>query len=259
MTLSTAACRTGRNYQDVGPRYEGAPSRAAAADPARGDTLRIASFNIEFALRPDSALAVFRAESALARMDVVLLQEVDESATRRIAGGLGLGYVYYPAIFRNRSSKDFGNAVLSRWPIIADSKVILPHRSWYGGSQRTATAATIRIADRFVRVYSTHLGTPADITPSRRRQQIRAIIRDAEPHRLVIIGGDLNSSVTGEVARDAGYLWPTEKGVRTTRLGRWDHIFVKGLTVPANGSGTISNGRGTSDHLPVWAIVLMNR
>lgn len=44
---------------------------------------------------------------------------------RRFA--LGMSWVYYPAIFRHRSDKDFGNAVLSRWPIIADKKIVLPH------------------------------------------------------------------------------------------------------------------------------------
>lgn len=251
----SCGCRTGRNYDGPGPRYAGVALGARAAAPGRSDTLRVVSFNIEFALRPDSAIAVLR---SLGGVDVVLLQEVDKEATQRVADALNLWYVYYPAIFRTRSSKDFGNAVLARWPIVEDAKILLPHRSWYGGSQRTATAATIRVGDEQVRVYSVHLGTPADIRPGQRRDQMRAVIGDAARYSRVIIAGDLNSHSAGEVPRDAGYLWPTERGPHTTRLGRWDHIFLKGLSSPvSDASGTILDDRGTGDHHPVWAIAII--
>jgi endonuclease/exonuclease/phosphatase family metal-dependent hydrolase len=213
------------------------------------------SFNVEFALRPDSAIAVLRSEPDLRGPDLVLLQEVDKEATQRIADALNLWYVYYPAIFRTRSAKDFGNAILSRWPIVEDEKLVLPHRSWYGGSQRIATAVTVQVGETRIRVYSTHLGTPADIRASGRRDQMRAIIENARMYPRVVIGGDLNSSSPGVVAKEMGYLWPTEHGPRTTSLGRWDHIFFKGLSIPpTKSSGTILDDRGTGDHLPVWAV-----
>src|SRR5215210_977536 len=43
-----------------------------------------------------------------------------------------------------------------------------------------------------IRVYSTHLGTMGDLAPSARRDQLRAIIADAEPYPRVVIGGDMN-------------------------------------------------------------------
>lgn len=64
------------------------------------DTLRIVSFNVKYA-----------------------------EGTKSIARALDMSYIYYPAIFRHRSAKDFGNAVLSRWPIISDAKIVLPHVS----------------------------------------------------------------------------------------------------------------------------------
>jgi endonuclease/exonuclease/phosphatase family metal-dependent hydrolase len=252
------ACSTGRNYEGPGPRYVGTPLGARATERLTTDTLRIVSFNIELALRVDSAIAALRADAALRTVDLLLVQEVDKEATQRIADAFNLWYVYYPAIFRSRSRRDFGNAVLSRWPIVDDAKILLPHRSWYGGSRRTATAATIQVGDALVRVYSTHLGTPADIRPSQRRDQMRAILADAARYSRVIIGADLNSSSDGGVTSAMGYLWPTEHGPNTTRLGRWDHNFLRGLSSPrSDASGTVMDNRGTGDHRPVWAVAII--
>lgn len=251
----SSACRTGQNYPAPDePRYAGV---GITADRPVPDTLRIVSFNVKYAERIDSAIVVLSTEPALRAADVLLLQEMDADGTRRVAEALGMSYIYYPAIFRHRSARDFGNAVLSRWPIVADSKIVLPHVSRYARTQRTATAATIRVGDMDLRVYSTHLGTPADITEAARQSQLRAIISDAAAHSRVIVGGDMNSSTIGSVATGLGFTWPTWQVV-TSRFGSWDHIFVKGLTLPQSGfGGTIGNVRGASDHKPVWALALV--
>ena len=250
-----SACRTGRNYPGQSePRYAGVGVPANLPAP---DTLRIVSFNVKYAERVDSAIIVLLSEPALRGADILLLQEMDADGTGRIARALGMSYIYYPAIFRHRSARDFGNAVLSRWPIVADAKIVLPHVSRYARTQRTATSATIRIADVDLRVYSTHLGTPADISAAARRAQLRAIITDASPHSRVIIGGDLNSATVGSVATEAGFKWPTSQVEATSRFGSWDHIFVKGLAIPESQfAGTIENLRSASDHKPVWTLIL---
>jgi endonuclease/exonuclease/phosphatase family metal-dependent hydrolase len=253
-----SACRTGRNYADAdAPRHAGA-GPPAGTGAGRGDTLRIVSFNIEFARRIDSAIAALRGDPATRAPDVLLLQEMDEPGTRRVAEAFGMWYVYYPAIYHERAKRDFGNAVLSRWPIVEDARLVLPHRSRYAGTPRTATVATIRVGDALVRVYSTHLGTPLDIGGGSRRAQLRAILADAAAYPRVIVGGDLNDGDAGAVVRDAGYAWPTERGPRTTRFGRWDHVFLRGLTVPTGvASGTVADNRDSSDHLPVWALAVV--
>jgi len=256
--LLLAACRTGRNYPGTeGPRYAGAPADSV---PRRvtTDTLRFVSFNVEFSRQVDSAILVLSTDSALRGADVILVQEMDSAAAKRIADALGLSYVYYPAIFHVRADRQFGNAVLARWPIVEDAKLVLPHPSRYARTQRTATAATIRVGATDVRVYSTHLGTPLDISASARRSQLRAIMKDAGRYERVVIGGDLNSESVGEVARESGYTWPTEHGPKTTSWGRWDHIFFKGLRSPDTMSaGTVIDARATSDHVPVWAIAVI--
>ena len=257
-----AACRTGTNYPAVGgPRHVGGlppAARVATTNAATPDTLRVVSFNVAFARRVDDAIAVLTGEPELRGADVVLLQEMTADATRRIADAMRMAWVYYPAIHHRRAKRDFGNAVLSRWPIVEDAKLVLPHPSRYAGTYRIATAATVVVGDVRVRVYSTHLGTPLDVSASGRRAQLRAILHDASRHPRVIVGGDMNSGDVGRVARDAGYAWPTETGPRTTRFGRWDHVFVRGLATPAQGAaGTVTDARKASDHVPVWALALL--
>lgn len=258
MLLLAAACRTGRDYPGAtGPRYANATPDSSAAYRPEPDRLRIVSFNIAFARDIDGAISLFRSEPAMKDADVILLQEMNAGGTHRIARALEMGYVYYPALFHRRARQDFGNAVLSRWPIVDDAKLVLPHASRYAGTHRIATAATLRIGASRVRVYSTHLGTVGDIGSGRRRDQLRAILADAAAHPIVVIGGDLNETTVGRIAEEQGYVWPTRAGPRTTRFGRWDHIFLKGLSSPDSlKAGTVGGGRGVSDHRPVWAVGL---
>jgi endonuclease/exonuclease/phosphatase family metal-dependent hydrolase len=256
VVLLLAGCRTGRNYiSPDGPRYVGAPPGAFAPDRPDTAALRVVSFNIAFAVQVDSAIALLASEPRLREADIILLQEMDEGATRRAAEALGLWYVYYPSVFHLRTRRHFGNAVLSRWPVLQDKKIILPHLSRLARTQRIATAATILVGQTPIRVYSTHLATPMDISPGARRDQLRTIIADAARYPHVVLGGDMNDYSVGHVAGKMGYSWPTRRGPPTTRFGRWDHIFFRGFTSPDSGaSGTLPDARGSSDHLPVWAV-----
>jgi endonuclease/exonuclease/phosphatase family metal-dependent hydrolase len=241
-------------HERTGPRYAGMPAIERIAAAVGGDTLRVVSFNIAFSRRIDSALAVLTESEQLQEADVVLLQEMDVEGTRRIAGALGMQWVYYPSFVHFRTRRDFGNAVLSRWPIVEDSKIPLPHKSRYARTYRAATAATIQVNDLPVRVYSAHLSTMTEIAPSQRREQLRAILEDAALHPRVVIGGDLNSGTVARVALEAGYVWPTERGPRTTLIGRWDHVLFRGLHAATEHTGTVMDLRGASDHRPVWAV-----
>jgi endonuclease/exonuclease/phosphatase family metal-dependent hydrolase len=253
------SCRTGYDYESAaGPRYSGVHPGAAVESCAQPCTLRIVSFNSHFARDIDGAIALLGSDSALRGADVILLQEMDVAGTQKLAKALERSYVYYPAIFHRRTSRDVGNAVLSRWPIVGDAKLVLPHPSRYARTHRIATMATLRVGASRVRVYSTHLGTIADIGSGRRRDQLRFIFADAAGHQLVVIGGDLNDASVGLIAQEAGYTWPTRHGPRTHRLGRWDHVFLKGLKSPDTAaSGTVVDSRGVSDHSPVWVVGIL--
>jgi endonuclease/exonuclease/phosphatase family metal-dependent hydrolase len=260
LALLAAGCHVRKNYvMTDGPRYVGmAPPHIEP--PRLSDTLRVVSFNIKYALQVDSALTVLRSEPELQRPDILLLQEMDAVATRYIARELGMWFVYYPATLHPKHHRDFGNAVLSRWPIIQDKKIVLPHPARFIGTARGATGATIQVGDTEIRVYSTHLGTYANISRAQRRAQLRAVLEDAKSFPRVVLGGDMNDPTVGELARAEGYDWPTEREERTALIGRLDHIFLKGLfTADSAGSGTVLNVRNASDHRPIWTLALLRK
>ena len=246
------ACRPGINYSDpVSPRYAG--SAKVLATPSESDTVRIVSFNIEYGRQTHRAAEVLSTAKPLRDADIIFLQEMNAYATRYLADSLHMRYVYYPAIYNRVMKRDIGNAVLSRWPITSDAKLILPGRSRYAKTQRIATAATINVNGRSIRVYATHLGTPADLGWKDRAEQLQGIFQDAAQYPLVVIGGDMNSADVGKVARDAGYLWPTDTIPQSNSFGRLDHFFVRGLRVlSTQGVGTHRVPSTISDHSPIW-------
>jgi len=262
-TLATAlvglavviGCRTYNYASPLGPRYAGTASTTAAPAPLTDTpTLRIVTFNVQYAQHIDRAIALLESSAALRDADVIALQEMDAPGTQRIAAALGMSYVYYPASVAPATGRDFGNAILSRWPIVADAKIVLPHRG-VRGSERIATAATILVGGATLRVYSVHLGTKVEIGPGARRDQVRAIVADAAPYERVVVGGDMNSRGVGEEFRAAKFAWLTEHDSKTHLLFNWDHIFFRGVaTADSAPAGVVRDTLGASDHWPVWAI-----
>lgn len=250
---ATACARTYNHVEAAGPRYMRA---AATHDSVASAQLRVVSFNVKYAEQVDSAIALLKAEPWLSNADVLFLQEMDEAGTRRIANAYGGSYVYYPATRHPGTGRDFGNAIVTRWPIEDDRKIILPHTARWVGTQRAAVGATLRIGDQRVRVYSLHLATLIANGPGSRREQLAAVLADADSFPVVIMGGDFNSETVPRLALEHGYAWPTRALPRTNGLWTFDHFLVKGL--PAAGtasSGTVVSARGASDHLPVWAVL----
>jgi len=257
----TAGCVAVMNYQDpLGPRYAGLPAARGSngAPSATSDrAVRVVTYNVQWGRHVERAIHVLKTRSPLSDADIVLLQEMDAAGTQRIAEALGMSWVYYPAAVHPKRGSDFGNAILSRWPIVADGKLILPHVGGLRHAQRIATAATVLIDSTPVRVYSAHLGTPSDIRPSKRRDQARAIMNDAARYPLVIVAGDMNSHGIGKEFIAQGFLWPTEHNGFTTAFFNWDHVFLKGFSLPARArrfTGIVRDTLGTSDHDPVWAL-----
>ena len=247
---SAGACAHARNYVDPkGPRFSGS-YRAADSEPA----FRVVTFNVKFARHPDRAIALFRDHPEMAAADVVALQEMKEEPVDRIARALGFDYVYYPSAFHPSAKGNFGNAVLSRWPIVEDYKLILPHYSRWRKLQRAASVAVVDMAGRRVRVYSVHLETPFGISRKQREDQARAIIEDAARHpEPVVVAGDFNSRWIADDFERAGFQWPTRDLGDTLRWFAWDHVFVRGVPVPDKpAAGIVTDTRGASDHRPVW-------
>lgn len=252
-----AGCATSRmNYSDAaGPRYAGGEAGYLPLLPPA--SLKVVTFNVQYAEAIDSAIALLEQDSKLKGADLLLLQEMDEPGARRIAEGLGMHYVYYPATVHPATNRDFGNAILSRWPIVEDEKVLLPYHGWWRGTQRAAVGATLQVGTERIRVYSVHFAMATEQWPSHRRAQADAVIANSrQGWDRVIIGGDVNDVGMGEIFADSGFAWPTRHEAPTKHTWQFDHIFLEGLELNTpESTGVVTNVRGASDHKAVWAVV----
>jgi endonuclease/exonuclease/phosphatase family metal-dependent hydrolase/protein tyrosine phosphatase (PTP) superfamily phosphohydrolase (DUF442 family) len=252
--LTTLSCTKAINYADpTGPRYGGTVS--PRPDPE--EAIRIVTFNVKYAERTREAAVLLQEEPGLRDADIVFLQEMDAPGARTIAEALSMNWVFYPSVVHDKTGRDFGNAILSRWPIVEDHKVILPHLGRFNKSQRIATEASIEIDGRRVRLYSTHLALPLLVMPHARQEQAERIRDDIlEGNDPAIVAGDLNGQKIGHVFEDAGLSWPTRNLGKTSGNFDLDHIFLRGFQLAHDPpAGLVLDNRGVSDHRPVWAVV----
>src|SRR5262245_15763677 len=138
--------------------------------------IQVVTLNIKFGRRIDRARRLFE-DGQLARADLVLLQEMDAPGVEEIATALKMHHVYPPATVHPWTGRDFGNAVLSRWAIVGDEKIDLPHPSLRDRTSRAATLARVDTASGPIDVCSLHLATPFELWPNARRDQMRAVLQ----------------------------------------------------------------------------------
>lgn len=252
LALGLGACASAQNYTDPnGPRHE--TRYGHAREP--GETLRVVSFNVKFAVKMDEAIAVLRETPALQEPDILALQEMDAAGTERVARALEMNSIFFPVAIHPKTGRDFGNALLSPWPLEDVRKLRLPGASRFTGLRRTATVATVRVGGRLIRAYSVHLETPLHLSTRGRRAQVQAIVDDARtsPHP-VVVAGDFNTRGLSQPFVDAGYLWLTRNLRDTSRWWELDHIYARGLEPPGPASaGVAEDTYDASDHKPVWA------
>ena len=225
---STKALAGSPLYARLRPEVErvlGAVEVGDFARPARGGgahAIRAAAWNIERGIRLDGIIRALGRHTLLGRSDVLLLTELDygmarsgnRHVAREIAEGLGMAYAFAPCYVNlskgsglesgaegeNREALH-GNAVLSRWPILAARSVALPNgkdkmrgREKRLGSQRAVVCDIAHPSGAF-RAVSLHLD--AHSSQRHRRRQMRVVLDhlDAlEPSLPVLVGGDWNTS-----------------------------------------------------------------
>lgn len=256
--LAGTGCATSRNYLDPsGPWYSGdhapAPMVEVPAAP-----LRVVTFNIEYGRRVEEAISELKQYPPLRSPDVLCLQEMDAPGVDDIARALGLNYVYYPGSRDGKTGRDFGNAVLTRWPIEESWKVLLPHTSRILHRARAAVAVRVRAEGGPLTIYSLHLGSPIGISGGQRRDQARALLADLQTRSgPAVIAGDFNSKGLGEVFVAAGFAWPTRDVGGTRGSHSFDHVFARGfVAAQAPSAGVVREAKEASDHHPVWALLL---
>jgi endonuclease/exonuclease/phosphatase family metal-dependent hydrolase len=260
--LSALQVYTAKNYPDEDyPYYSG---YFAVENLKPVEALTVVSYNIWFAENIDQAVLEIRQVKSQNGLDILLLQEMDEVGTEQMARELELNYVYFPAAVEPTYGKNFGNAILSRWPIVDSKKLILPHRSFSNRMNRIATRATVRIHDADVLVYSIHTESIFSL-PQFRKDQYTTVLDDIDPEaKFVIAGGDFNSFTEAaveeieEVYKQAGFIRASEgSGYTVVKYGiavSSDHIFAKGFATEETGTWADATA---SDHLPIWVTLML--
>ena len=244
------------NYLDPGgPVYRGSNGVPSGFDRS----IRVVTFNIQFARRVDRAIAALDSHPELRGPDVLVLQEMDAPGVEAVARALRLNYVYYPASRHPKHGRDFGNGLLSPWPIEESRKLLLPHTSRILKQARAAVTAHIRVGDQALRVYSLHLEAPFAISGGGRRRQAAAVVADARSTPgPVIVAGDFNNHGIGDEFVRHGFAWPTKHVGGSVRGFSYDHVFVRGLRLAGSRAGVARDVKDASDHRPVWADLRMS-
>jgi len=230
------------------------------------DSLVVASYNIRYGQNLDQAITDLRADPMLAAADILLLQEMDDAGTERIARELGYNFVYYAATIHPEFDQPFGNAVLSHAPISQHYFIALPVRSPFPVTSRIAVVARVGTDEESVVVVSIHTSTVA-VEREVRLEQFQSV-RDSMLafEGPVVIGGDFNTPTYDDLrmlrdemrAQDLQHALPPTP---TAHVPWWqkpfdiranlDHFFYRELKLRRNG---VSTDATASDHLPVWAV-----
>ena len=154
--------------------------------------LTIATYNIHGAVGTDRKFAPERVAAVLReiRADIIALQEVPLGGTR-VPNVLAMlqeatGFVAAEGPTCNAPEGRYGNAVLSRYPIIKTRSVDI---SFGSREPRGALDADIDCHGHPLRVIATHLG----LRLAERRDQIQRLLQVFDTHQMpVILLGDVN-------------------------------------------------------------------
>ncbi|MEQ8707404.1 MAG: endonuclease/exonuclease/phosphatase family protein [Rhodospirillales bacterium] len=173
--------------------------------------MQLATYNIQFGLGKDGEIDIDRIARELNNADIIALQEVERFWDR----SLNLDevkeiaelfpdhyYVYGPGIDLNagyRSArralvsrrKQFGNMILSRYPILSSRNHLLYHRVEDPAKltiQRAAIEATIMTELGALRILSTHLSHSSAADRERQIRQLQQRLADGVAERGVLTG-----------------------------------------------------------------------
>jgi endonuclease/exonuclease/phosphatase family metal-dependent hydrolase len=155
--------------------------------------LKLVTYNIHRCIGTDRQHIPARINSVLReiRPDIVALQEVEYIQTLDELGFMtenpGFRKVVGPTMSRQKSR--YGNALLSRYPILAERKINL---SCPGQEKRGAIDVDINCNGHIIRVIATHLG----LAPVERRQQTKKLLamigNPVFNQPITILMGDMN-------------------------------------------------------------------
>lgn len=242
------------------------PMPSGADEPVR---LRVLSYNIRYGMGLDDRFDLQRIADVINAVepDLVSLQEVDRGVERsgridepaELARLTGTEWVFDQNI--PHQGGDYGNAVLSKLPIVAQRNVHLPNLD--DGEQRGCLVVDVAGPgdSGTIRVLATHLDhRPGDSERLASAALIEEIVAE-EPDRPTILMGDLNALPEGATLRRFDATWtrtndeplPTHPAdgpkkqidyILTRPAGRWRVVEVRVIDEPV-----------ASDHRPIFAVL----
>lgn len=212
--------------------------------------------------RPERVAAVLREIDG----DVIALQEVvgagphGRSHIEEIGAALGMGWVMASA--RHLRGHQFGNVVLSRFPITDHSQHDL---SWKSCEERCMQRVDIDVAGHPLHVYNVHLGT-AFLERRYQAKRLATLVSDRHVAGPKIVLGDFNEWMRG-LATDLlstklrsvdlrNYLKRRRTYPGLFPILHLDHIYydgrleILGISLPRTRLALVA-----SDHLPLVADV----
>jgi endonuclease/exonuclease/phosphatase family metal-dependent hydrolase len=230
--------------------------------------VRIATYNIHRCRGMDRRVVPARIVEVLRGIDadVIALQEVIGSGpvgagqAEEIGAALGMGWVMN--CVRTLRQHQFGNVVLSRYPILHHSTYDL---SWRTCESRNCQRADLDINGHTLHVYNVHLGTAV----LERRYQAGRLAAFVHDHRVTgpkIIMGDFNEWMKGLATKTLSSLFESvdisqHLKRRRTYPGFFpvvhlDHIYYDGKVEVVNVEmPRTRQALMASDHLPLVANV----
>ena len=170
----------------------------AAAPPAPGvHRISIGSYNIHSCIGLDRKCSPSRIASVLKELDcdIYALQEVDnepsddEDSRQLEYLSEAMGMAAIPGLRIVRNSGEYGNALLTRLPVLSVHRHDLSFGKWL--EPRGALDVELDVGGRALRVIATHLG----LSRSERRfqwRQLLAAIAASPPDHPTIVLGDMN-------------------------------------------------------------------
>ena len=269
LLLVVAACNKDENYNDkYGDR---------AVIPPKGQSLRVMTYNIygARATSPANAADLDAIAEVIRRQnpDFVTLNEVDVFTNRTgkdvhqardLAEKLGMEWHFSKAI--DRDGGEYGDAVLSKYPILEKRSYRLPCAAEQPGEDRSLCVIRVQIDGKDLYVASTHLDhLSGDASRLVQATEIRRI-RDTELEGDLILCGDLNAIPSSNVIAtmtsfltDTGpidqYTFPSDDPSRKIDYIMYapiEHFGVQNCQVVSRGDQQVG-GVDASDHRPVIA------
>lgn len=235
--------------------------------------LRVLSYNIHKCIGGvDRKYDPSRVVEVIGKLDpdVVMLQEVDSKVPRSnhdhqsdvLGELLGMKHrTWYPNV-KVRGGGEYGNAILSKYPIVESTNIDLTMRF---KKARSVLHAVLRIrhedVDRTMHVFNMHLG----LARYERKAQLAKFL-DSHPFQTlhhetpIVVGGDLNDVYGGlnELLEPAGFHSP-DKRPRTFPawgpLRPLDAIFVRAMDYLDLARCDSQLAKRASDHRPLVAEV----